>query len=87
MRVYSVRFPSGHGVEEIISDKDPSFGGIVFDMMDEPDGAYLKVFRTRDVENSLTIRESMGRSLHVVLIAPNIVEIRVEPIHKGDKSL
>lgn len=89
MRVYSVRFPRDRdrGVEEAISDQDPGFGGIVFDMMDEEDGAYLKIFRTRGVKNSLTIRESMGRSLNVILTAPNVVEIRVEPTHEKGESL
>lgn len=89
MKVYVVRFPKDHdrGIEETISDQDPEFGGIVFDMMDEEDGAYLKIFRTRGVKNSLTIRESMGRSLNVILTAPSVIEIRVGPTHERGESL
>lgn len=87
MRVYLVRFPEDSGVEKIISDRDPEFGGIIFDMMDEEDGAYFKIFRTRGVKNSLTIRESMGRSLNVVLTASNVAEVRIELAHERDESL
>lgn len=73
-------------IEEIINDEDPEFGGVVFDMMDEADGAHFKIFRTRGVKNSLTIHESMGRGLNVILIAPNVVEIKVEPRYSEDAS-
>ncbi len=88
MKVYLVKFPKGSECpgawEEIVSEGDTGFtedlGGIVIDMLGEDwKGPRWKIFLTRGVKNSLTVRESGGGKLSVLLAKKNVVEIEMKP--------